>query len=267
MFHVTLRRLNATATHTDSEVDQRTLGAVASADFLALLEAFRAIDPVDNATVEPEIVAESRQGRHVVRTAGRRLMLQNLRDTEQPAVALSAEEIIAELDGSASVARRLATMAFTATLAPFPVAEEEPAYVPPPRPPEKSSTVMAVIAVAMGAALAVQLLAARASPGAHATEPVWLTAADGAEAQQARLAGVYVTGTKPGQHGMIVGADGSLKIFELNAAIAPSVLVDTYRLGQLDGRLVLATSQPGGAITVTDRDTLAYCGENYRRVP
>ena len=76
-----------------------------------------------------------------------------------------------------------------------------------------------------------------------------------------------MTGSQPGQHGMVIMAGGDLKIFELNAQVAPSVILDTFELGRLGPKLCLATNQPGGSIEVTDRDTLVYCGEVYQRIP
>jgi hypothetical protein len=58
-----------------------------------------------------------------------------------------------------------------------------------------------------------------------------------------------------------------LKIFQVNAVAAPSVVIDTYRIGRREGKLVLVTNQPGGDIRVVDKDTLTYCGEDFRRVP
>ena len=265
MFRVTLRHLDRTATHASADYGECELGLVAPEEFAALLETFRALDAIENNNTEPEILIEHRGARNIVRTAGRRLLLSNPRRPDEPALALSPEEIVAELDGSASAARRAATLAFTATLAPFPVAEEEPAYVPPPRPVEKNSWAMVAVAVAMAAAVTFQLISAHEAAPAHA--PAWLTAADGVEARQAALTGVFLTGPKPGEHGIVVGADGGLKIFQLNFATAPSVVNDTYRLGRVGEKLVLATTQPGGAITVADKNTLAYCGEIYRRLP
>jgi hypothetical protein len=267
MFRVTLRHLDRTASHAHPDHGECELGLVAPEAFTALLETFRQLDPIENNEAEPEILVEHRGARHLVRTAASRLTLHNARHLEDPALALSAAEILAELDGSASAARRAATLAYTATLAPFPVAVEEPAYVPPPRPKEKPSWAIATVAAVMGLAVVFQLVSAHEAATASTQAPAWLTAADGLEAEQATLAGVYLTGPKPGDHGIAIDAAGALKIFQLNAAIAPSLVNDTYRLGRVGGKLVLATAQPGGLIVVQDRDTLGYCGELFRRVP
>ena len=72
---------------------------------------------------------------------------------------------------------------------------------------------------------------------------------------------------EPGQHGLVILGDGRLKLFVVNAQAAPGVVYGTYRLGRLDGKLCLSTDQPGGLITLRNRETLVYCGENYQRIP
>jgi hypothetical protein len=76
-----------------------------------------------------------------------------------------------------------------------------------------------------------------------------------------------MTGTQPGQHGIVLTTTGELRLFELRAVDAPRVVRATGELGRVGPTLCLATDQPGGLITVPDRDTLVYCGETYKRIP
>jgi hypothetical protein len=76
-----------------------------------------------------------------------------------------------------------------------------------------------------------------------------------------------MTGSELGQYGIVILGDGKLKLFRVHAQAAPGVVYGTYQLGRIDGKVSLATDQPGGVIRVIDRDTLSYCGDTYRRIP
>ena len=75
-----------------------------------------------------------------------------------------------------------------------------------------------------------------------------------------------MTGTEPGQHGIVVLGSGKLELFQVNARGGPGTVYATYLLGRKDGELCLATDQPGGLITVTNRESLEFCGETYKRI-
>ena len=77
--------------------------------------------------------------------------------------------------------------------------------------------------------------------------------------------GVYVTGGEPGDRGIVVGGDGVIRIFELNAGGAPSFVHGTWRAGRIDGALCLAIPQFRTFVKIVDRETVVYCGERYRR--
>lgn len=93
------------------------------------------------------------------------------------------------------------------------------------------------------------------------------TSASDVAGLHAALTGVYLTGSEPGQHGIVVGEPGELKIFELGAVEAPRVVHADYRLGRVGGKLCLATNQPGGLIEVAADGNLVYGGEVYQRIP
>ena len=264
MFRVTLRHLDRAAAHAQVGLGETELGLVSPASLKVILTTFLGIDAIENNDAEPEILIENRGARYLVRMSGRRLLMHNPRQPDQPPLALSPEEIIAELDGTAAAARHASVLASAATNPPFVPAPEEPAYTPPPQIKEKPSRIMVIATAALSMVVGYQLLPAR-EPTAT-PDPAWLTEADGVESQLAALVGIYVTGNKPGAHGIALATD-SLKIFQVNAVAAPSVVIDTYRIGRREGKLVLVTNQPGGDIRVVDKDTLTYCGEDFRRVP
>jgi hypothetical protein len=107
----------------------------------------------------------------------------------------------------------------------------------------------------------------RISSAAEAAPAAFLRM-DAAEAagRQATLAGVYMTGTQPGQHGIVLTATGELRLFELRAVDAPRVVNATGEWGRVGPTLCLASDQPGGLIMIPDPDTMVYCGETYRRI-
>jgi hypothetical protein len=85
---------------------------------------------------------------------------------------------------------------------------------------------------------------------------------------QNSLVGVYLSGSEPGQHGIVITGPGEMKLIELAAVDAPRVIYASYRPGRVEGKLFLATDQPGGVITVAaDGNSLGYCGETYQRIP
>jgi hypothetical protein len=80
------------------------------------------------------------------------------------------------------------------------------------------------------------------------------------------LAGVYLTGSGPGEHGIVVSDSGELRLFEFAANGPPRMVHATAKPGRSDARLALATDQPGGLIIVTSDDALLYCGQTYTRL-
>ena len=225
-----------------------------------LFQRFREIDPVENAGADAEIRVQSPAGSWVLRAGQRNLILYDAVNREAPGHAVSPEEAIAEIDGSATAARveRL-------TAAPF-VLEAEPEPPPPSAPPasRRRRIALSAAAVILGAAVtALRVSASRDEPPAEFQR---LPAAD-AQAAWASLAGVYLTGTQPGQHGLVLTATGEARLFEFRAVDAPRVVQASAVPGRMGGQLCLATDQPGGIIGVRDGATLVYCGETYARLP
>lgn len=226
-----------------------------------LLETFLGVDPVENATADPEIRIRVRQESYAVRLGQKRLILQDAHQRDLPAQILGLAEVMAELDGSAGRARAQLQR------------EREAAAAPPAAPPMPVGTRDAIHGPRLLALVGLVLLQAvslgwlwwpEREDGAR--EVVRVPAVE-AEALLSLHAGVYLTGDRPGEHGIALTTGGELTLFELQAVNAPRVVRVEARLVRRDGALAFATDQPGRAITVQDRDTLVFGGELYRRIP
>lgn len=261
MFKATLINLTPDARTAAVDLGMSKLENLTAQELAALLEAFRALDPVQN-IADPEIRLQTVRESYFIRTERGKLFLYNARYRADPASELTVAEIIAELDGSAAAARTAVPFALSAGLGDGAAGAAVTSVTPePPRKPPVFRSVLAL--VLLGAVIYTKYLL----DWTAALPP--LRRIDSAELATLRssLAGVYLTGSQPGQHGIVLLENGDLKLFQLNAQAAPSVLYDTYAPGRLGAGLWLAINQPGERIEVTDHDTLVYCGETYRRIP
>lgn len=264
MYDVALINLTAEARSAGEGLERIDQPGLTDAALRTLLQNFREIDAIENAYASPEIRVRVRKERYTIRTGEKRLMLHDTLQRDLPALVLSLDEMMAELDGSAAAARRaLANQR-------VPARTEAPVVpVLPPRPVRPASqplvAALGVLAVALLGAI-VYLQREVASTPEVGAPFVPVLAAELLE-QQPKLIGVYMTGPQPGQHGIVIISVRELKLFELNAVAAPRLVYAAGTLGHAGAKLVLATDQPGGAIEIVDRDTLIYCDEIYRRVP
>ena len=264
MFNVTLVNLASDARSASADRGSSDLGTLTADELSALLENFRELDSVQNLEADPQIAVATGRERHVIRTGQKKLFFYNARHIDEPARTLTATEIIAELDGTAAAARTVSTLVPDlppAQEAPVPVTAVAPADVPSLR----WRLALAAIACALAGYLVYSMFGAAGENALSPLSPIADPA--GLAADRASLVGVYLTGSEPGQHGIVVLADDTLKLFQINAQVAPSMIYGTYRLGRRGAALGLATDQPGGVIDVLDRDTLVYCGETYKRIP
>ncbi|MBI2498293.1 MAG: hypothetical protein HYV75_10420 [Opitutae bacterium] len=261
MYNVSLVNLAADArTAADSLATVERPG-LTDAELRALLRSFSGIDAVENAVAAPEIRVKVRNESYLIRTGQKRLLLYDVVHRELPALVLTLDEIMAELDGSALAARTASAVQSPTT---GPTAVSAPPF---PSAPGTANSAPRLIVMGLVACLLVGANIWLKKGGRNI--PVLFRPVAPAEAAelQSSLAGVYMTGNQPGQHGIVfIGAD-DLKLFELSALGAPRVVYASGKLGRIGRQLALATDQPGGVIEVTDRDTLTYCGEVYRRVP
>jgi hypothetical protein len=267
MFYVTCVNLSADARNGDAGCGPRRTVEMSADRLVALLEVFAQIDAGENNAADPEIRIESRRNRFVIRTAQKKLFLNNPRNLTEPTYVLSPREIIAELDGSAAEARRMAAPV------PLPSATEGrttgdgdflnefPARAPA-NPPSFPFGFLALVFALSGYIVYAEFFAA---PGDERPALVPLSAPE-LVAEESSLTGAYMTGTEPGHHGIVILAGGRLELFRVNARGGPGTVYGTYRLGRKNGEFALSIDQPGGLIKVTGRDALEYCGETYRRI-
>lgn len=230
---------------------------VAPVELEVLLQNFCGIDPMENADADTEIRVQVRNENYLLRSAQGKLILYDAHRREFPAQILSIAEAMRELDGTATTAR-LQTILQARV-------EAEPA--PPITGPAPSKPRLRILSVAAALLLAAVLWLA--APFAVDRTPAGFDPVDAVELDRlhAALTGVYLTGSEPGQHGIVIMGPGEMKLFELAAVEAPRVVYAGYRLGRIGAQLCLATDQPGGVIQVAAPGRLVYCGEAYQRIP
>lgn len=263
MYNVTLVNLAADARSAAVTLVPIEKSALSLEDLRALLQNFCDLDPVQNVVADPEIRVQGRTGRYLIRTGQKKLFLYDVLNRENPAQVLTLPELMAELDGSAAAARAI----------PLEVPAQMPGgdtLIGTATAPAAATAnwkllggMIAAAAILLSAIVYLRLPA----EGAGALPPLEPIPPAELAATRLALAGVYMTGSQPGQHGMVIRDNGDLKIFELNAQAPPSVILDTCEPGRRGPKLYLATNQPGGPIEVTDHDALVYCDEIYKRIP
>ena len=259
-YHLTLINLSADARTAAVAMVPIVRPRLSPEELKVLLENFSELDSVQNVTADPEIRVQSRQETYLIRTGQKKMFLYDVLNRASPAQVLTVPQVLAELDGTAAAGRTVAPFMFSRPTEP----DTDLLATGPARPAGtelKSLVVLALIAGVLWAGLAYLRSVDGTLPALSPIDAGELTAL------RSSLAGVYMTGTQPGQHGIAIADTGELKIFQLNALEAPSMIYDTWEAGRVAGKLVLSTNQPGGRIEVADRDTLVYCGENYLRIP
>ncbi len=262
-YHVSLLNLDANMRPAAGSLATIERPEISESDLRTLLLTFCEIDAVENAVAEPEIRVRVRNESYRILTGQKKLMFYDAIRRELPALVLTVEEAMAELNGSAPAARNAAVLQYSEVAPGETVTQPAPVY-----PVEKASKPRLVVLGAMAVALLCAMVYVQ--PGKDRTNAPAsfhpITPAEAAELQTS-LTGVYMTGNQPGQHGIVFNTAADLKLFELGALAAPRVVYASGMLGRTGSHLALATDQPGGLIKVTDHDTLTYCGEIYRRIP
>ena len=259
-YNITLVNLSADARAAEISLVTIDRPGLSPEELQVLLENFSALDAVQNVTADPEIRVQSRRESYLIRTGQKKLFLYDALNRESPAQVLTVPQVLAELDGTAAAGRTVAPFMFSR-----PAEAGADSLAATPARPAGAELKALLILAAVAAVLWAVLTFLRAT---DAERPA-LSPIDASElaSLRASLPGVYMTGPLPGQHGIVVSDSGDLKIFQVNAQEAPSVIYATWEAGRIAGKLALATNQPGGRIEVVDRDTLVYCGENYLRIP
>jgi hypothetical protein len=256
MLNVTLVRLAPDARSADVTLGQGGVMELSTEEFSARLEAFRELDPLQNAHADPEIRVQAGSQKYVVRTGQGKLFLYNVRDHTQPAQILTTEEVLAELDGSAQAAR---------TAAPFPglfVSQfeappeaEEIIELPPPRRPE---VLLAWVAGVLALLALATFVGLEWMKRAHALPP-----AEAAVLGES-VEGVYVSGSAA-ERGVVLGRDGAVRFFEARGDEPPAIAFDTWRATRENGAVRVSLVDRQTAVEVINRDTITIAGETYRR--
>lgn len=263
MFRVVLANLSADA-RAVAPLAHHEVRDMPAGNLQALLENFCAIDPIENAVADTEIRVQVRSDSFLLRTERKKIILYDAQRRDLAGQILTVARAMEELDGSAARARAEAILQARGATEPAPTGPELPAPAPP-----AAASKARLLALSVAAAGLLAALFQVASPGKAAGLPagfVPLAPAELAE-RQAQLAGVYLTGNAPGQHGIVVADPAQLKLFELGTVEAPRIIYAAYQLGRVGGKLGFATDQPGGVIAVTAGGQLVYCGETYQRIP
>jgi hypothetical protein len=247
MFKVTTVNLSTDATTAGPTYGENHSGDLSATQLMSLLERFRAIPAMQNAEADPHLLIAASAGRFLVRTGQGKLLLYNARDTTEPYVELTADQIVAQLE-------RVPTGA--------PFAEE----TPPPVAPAPHRGIAAAILIAGLALNGYTLYSAFYSESVNQktvitllTEPAELAA------RQHDVVGNYATGAQPGDRVIVVGADGRVTFSVIgDARSSSSNSDDTYRLGRRETKLCLATVE-SGVIDILNIDTLVYYRDTYKR--
>lgn len=265
-YSVILVNLTPDARLADPALGRRPAVNFSPTELGTLLNTFCELDPLQNVSADPEVHVHHGSERYIVRTGQKRLALYNARDNTQPALVLTTDEIISALNGFPAADRTIAPLS-AAPPATMPgaatVAGDSGLPLPIPEPVRRTREFIlgGLACLLLAVSVGVNFMQ---SPGRASDDVVPLPAAERAHAGRI-VEGVYVTGSNPGDRGMVVGAAGTIRFFQLNTGAAPSMVHDTWRAGRRDKALCLAVADLGTVVEIVDRDTVLYGGERYRR--
>ena len=270
VFSITLVNLQSDASRASPDFGRKVVDNISAEELRLLFERFCAIDPIQNVEAEPEIIVEYRRKQSIVSTGQRKLYLRSARRTDEPVLVFTPQDIIAELDGSAMTARTQRTVPARADYASNESANTSestlPNLEPPPTAVLRAGHRVALVALALG--LLGYLGSSVLNVQSTAVKPAFVPIKNGPETEKLakELAGVYMTGLQPGEHGLALTASGTITFFQVNALNAPNRILDTFVFGRVGEQLCLLSHQPGGIIRFEVPDSLVFCGETYRRL-
>jgi hypothetical protein len=248
MFHVTTINLSPDTTADDPAHGTADLGELNADEFLALLERFRRLGPVQNREAEPQLFVGARAGKFRVRTSQGKLFV------DQPG---DPSRLPAELP-PAEIARHLDQIAGVPTTTDAPSADRSRERAP-------SRAIAAALLVA-GLSLNAYTLSTVFDTASVNEKPVVALVTDPAEisAHLADAIGTFATGDRPGDRTISVTADGKIRFAELGARAGLDGNRDTFRLGRLGKNYCLHTVD-SGVVEVLNLDTLVYYRDVYKR--
>ncbi len=240
MFEVTSIHLTADLRNARPDLGACDLGRMDAAQLTAALETFRGLDPIQNHDAEPCLVIAAAGRRFNLRTFEGRLLIQ----AAGPANAHWAEHntagILDELTRVPVLTARSGRRGLSRGLA---------------------------VAILAGSVL----FAAHAVRSALRVEtvdppPPFKPVADAREtaALNASARGRYVTGKEPGDRAIEIDGRDHVRFLRFTGSSEQVVSDDSYRLGQIGGKIALMT-RSSGVVEIGDIDTISYYGDVYRR--
>lgn len=246
MFDVTFHNLAPDLTGTQAGAGVSARGDVDEAQLVALLDAFRRIDAVENSEADPHIVIESAGAKLLVRTGHGKLFAYNARNLSEPFVELDPAGIVRQLGHQ-----------------PAPVAAEPAAPAPLHHPRRHGLAItILVLAVALNAYTIYSFVHVRPIHSPPVVEEV----ADPKAADAVRLAaaGRYITGPDPGDRVIEIAPDGHVRFLRFTTGGHRAVADSTYRVANRNGHPCLVTAT-GSVIDVQNIYTVVYYHDVYRR--
>lgn len=218
-----------------------------------ILVRFSSLDASKLREVEPYLIVVGPKGRHIVRSLEGRLLLYRTDAPDAPPMEISPEAIISELgtipdasDGSAAV---------------------QPILVGDQRDQKTANRVIALGILFVGLVLNGYTLYSALYVDDVNRVPALTPITSQTEVQdyRQRFAGQYVTGNEPGDRGITLEANGSLRLFQfgdqhrvLNASTFD------YVLGRRERRIFISVHGVG-QIEVPDTQRLIFFGDTYKR--
>jgi hypothetical protein len=247
MFKVTLVNLSPDDLSASPSFGANSVGDVDLNQFTALLEWFQTLDSIQILEADPHIIAESRNGKYLIRTGHGKLFLYDARDSAQPYAELTAGEIARQLSAGPDSAPEDEALAASA----------------PNRTPHRGIAVAMLIA---GLGLNGYTLYSVFYIDDVNQKPAITVITDQTElaARQSAIVGRYATGNEPGDRFIAVGADGRVRFGEIVTTGHRPESSDSYRIGRYDEKLCLTTPE-SGVIDITGINTLVYYRDIYRR--
>lgn len=245
-------------------------GKINTASLRELLALFQAINPVQDFEGEPQILIATRHAKWAVSSDLNRLILYDLKHVDHPGAVCDIESLLHEVDESADEARRrhlrdLGLQEDSGHTAHSPRGEPEPQEAEVPQ--SRSSPLRLAL---LGSSAIVACIAAImvGSPSQQTWHSADVRLADAPEDKILKdwVPGVYMSGYAVGDHGLVLGEDGSVRIFELRGKEAPFYVNDRWSLARRSGQVGVIISQPGSFIAIIDKETVSYCGERYEKV-
>lgn len=246
------------------------LGKVNTTTLRELLTQFQAINPVQDFEGEPQIVIATRHSKWAVSSDLNRLILYDLKHVDQPGSVCDIDNLLHEVDESADETRRKHLRELGLQEESTPPAHRHAPEVSTmeglqPRSPGSRLRLGMLGLASLAACIGAVMLGKPRQESWHGAD---IRLADAPEDKVLKdwVPGVYMSGYAVGDHGLVLGEDGSVRIFELRGKEAPAYLNDRWALARRSGQLGVVLSQPGSFIAILDKDTVSYCGERYEKV-